>query len=141
MARQKTTATLRKNAWKALSLWYRQSQANHAGNVTCWTCGAVHHWKEIHSAHGIGGRHNAVLFDLEVIRPGCYHCNVGLRGNYQVFVTKLIQENGMDWWLKKLEDSKRIVKFTRGELLQMIEDYKSKLSVLERSQKWSTSGN
>jgi len=136
MPRQKTTATLRKNAWAALSLWYRQSQANHAGNVVCYTCGNTLPWKEAHSGHAISGRHNAVLYDLDIIRIQDYACNVGRGGNYQVFITKLIEENGFEWWQQKLIGSRNIIKFTRGELLQMIDDYKSKLSVLERSRKW-----
>lgn len=131
MARQKTTSRLRKDAWNALSLWFRQTSADHAGNVVCYTCGNTLPWKEAHSGHGIGGRTNAVLFDLEIIRIQDYACNVGRGGNYPVFVTKLIKENGLEWWEKKLHDSKQIVKFTRGELIELAEFYKQKLSELK----------
>lgn len=135
----KTTSKLRKEAWKQFSLWYRQSEADGNGNVTCYTCGASHHWKEIHAGHAIPGRHNAVLFDQDIIRPQCYACNVGKRGNYQVFVPKLIWEHGesfgdaMAWWDGKLAASRLTVKFTRQDLLDKIEDYRGRLETLRRS--------
>src|SRR3990167_5456841 len=103
----KTTAQLRKLAWNAFSKWYRKSQADALGRVWCYTCGTWSHWKQIQSGHAIPGRHAAVLFDEEIIRPQCPRCNGnwGLRGNYQVFVPKLIREHGNDgleWWDEKL---------------------------------------
>lgn len=83
------------------------------------------------AGHAIGGRHNAVLFDEEIIKPQCVRCNIFLRGNYQVFITKLIQEHGLEWWEKKLEGSRQIVKMTRGDLEQLIESYRERLSLLE----------
>lgn len=88
-------------------------------------------WRELQCGHGIGGRHNAVLFDEEICRPQTVAENVFKRGNYPVFVTKLIQENGLDWWEKKLAASREVVKYTRSDLEALIETYKTKLKELE----------
>ena len=82
------------------------------------------------SGHAIPGRHNAVLFDEEIIRIQCSTCNIFKRGNYQVFVPKLIREHGfdgLDWWDEKLREARRIVKFTRQDLLDKIADYESRI--------------
>ena len=136
----KTTAQLRKLAWNAFSKWYRQSRADAFGNVRCYTCLYIHPWKEIHSGHAIPGRHNAVLFDEEIIRPQCFQCNSKLPGckggNYQVFSAKLIREyaeekhieigQAFEWWERKLEHSRSIVKFTRQDLLDKIADFETR---------------
>lgn len=49
---------------------------------------------------------------------------------YHVFTTKLIKENGMDWWEKKLNASRLTVKYTRGDYETIISDYKVKLEQL-----------
>lgn len=82
------------------------------------------------AGHAIGGRHNAVLFDLDLIRVQCVQCNVFLHGNYHIFTTKLIRENGLEWWEQKLANSRRIVKLTRLDLLAIREDYAARMEKL-----------
>lgn len=88
-------------------------------------------YSEAQASHAIGGRHNAVLFDEEIIRPCCVGCNVFLRGNYQVFITKLIEENGFAWWQAKLAASKMTIKYSRADLEAKIESYKARLRAVE----------
>lgn len=96
------------------------------------------------AGHAIGGRTGAVLLDEEIIRPQCYRCNVALRGNYPVFVTKLIREKArympvpeehklteaMAWWEVKLQASHQIRKWTCSELEIKIVELKDRLSKL-----------
>jgi len=89
------------------------------------------HWKESQAGHAIGGRHGAVLLDISIIKNQCVGCNVFGRGNYPVFTTKLIEEKGMDWWKKKLEQSRQVRKWSRVELEEFIETYKEKLNALK----------
>lgn len=123
-------SSLKKKAWKLFSEWIRRKDADEGGTEYCFTCGRAFHWKELQAGHGIGGRHNAVLFDEEIVRPQCVACNVFLRGNYQVFITKLIKENGMKWWECKLSDSRKTLKLTRSDVEEIIEKYKEKLKGL-----------
>jgi len=127
-----TLSSLKKKLWKLFSEYVRRKDADEGGTERCFTCGRLYHWRgELQCGHAIGGRHNAVLFDPDICRPQCRSCNIFLRGNYQVFITRLIKENGLEWWEKKLEDSKKVVKYTRSDLEELIELYKAKLEKLD----------
>ena len=75
------------------------------------------------AGHAIGGRTGSVLFDVDIIRVQCPRCNIFLRGNYVVFVTKLIHEKGMEWWDAKLQASRQVRKWSRSELEELIKRY------------------
>jgi hypothetical protein len=125
-------SSLKKKAWKLFSEYVRSKDADDQGRVECFTCGKVLHWKQdAQAGHAIGGRHNAVLFDESIVRPQCCHCNIFLRGNYSIFAIKLIRENSMEWFEKKLADSRKTMKYTRSDLNDLIDLYKSKLKAIE----------
>lgn len=119
--KKKTLPALKKKAWSLLSKCIRQSSADSKGMVSCYTCGNSGNWKEMQAGHGIGGRTNSVLFDKEIIRVQCVSCNIFKSGNYTIFTTKLIKENGMEWWENKLTNSRVLVKYTRADLEELIE--------------------
>ena len=125
-----TLRSLKNKAWKLFSEYVRRKDADEGGTVSCFTCGKPLSWKEAHAGHAIPGRHNAVLFDLDIVRPQCPRDNIFLRGRYEVFATKLIKEMGMDWWEKKLAGSREIVKLTRSDLEDLIAAYKAKLEAV-----------
>ena len=132
--KKKKTATLRglKNkCWKLFSEYIRRKHADEGGTASCYTCGELAYWKELQCGHGIPGRHGAVLFDEDICRPQCARDNVFMGGRYEIFVTKLIRENGLEWWEQKLIDARRVVKYTRSDLEALIESYKQKLKALE----------
>ena len=127
-----TLAKLKKVGWKLLSECIRREAADHSGYVRCFTCDWVGLWNRgAQAGHAIGGRHGAVLFDQDIIRPQCKRCNVFLRGNYGVFALRLIQENGETWYARKLSDSHKVVKYSRVDLLSLIEEYKARLSRIQ----------
>ena len=126
-----TLSSIKKKAWKYASLVVRQGSSDHRGICTCFTCGRQGEWVEMQAGHAIGGRHNAVLLDFEILRVQCVSCNIFKRGNYQIFVTKLIEENGLEWWKEKLEESRQIVKRDRAYYETFIEECKQRLSELE----------
>jgi hypothetical protein len=126
--KQKSLRALKAKAWKLFSEYIRRKDADEGGTVACYTCGALMFWKEAHAGHAIPGRHNAVLFDEEIVKPQCVTDNIFKGGMYHIFTTKLIEEKGMDWWKAKLDGARRIVKYTRADIEQMIETYKAKLA-------------
>lgn len=132
MKKQQSLKALKKKCWSLTSELVRRLDADEGGTTRCYTCSKAIHWKtEAQAGHAIGGRHNAVLLDLEILRPQCVPCNVFKRGNYPIFTTKLIKENGMEWWEAKLEASRRIVKYTRPDLEALILVLKTKLAILD----------
>jgi len=62
----------------------------------------------------------------------CVRCNIYLRGNYPVFSAKLVREHGIDWWERKLEESKQIKIYTRTDIEELILSYLERLDKLQR---------
>lgn len=124
----KSLRVLKARAWKLFSEVVRRKDADESGTVSCYTCGKFMYWKEAHAGHAIPGRHNAVLFDLDIVKPQCPRDNIFMGGMYHVFATKLIKENGMEWWEQKLQGARQIVKYTRADMEALIESFKAKLA-------------
>lgn len=140
--RKKSLKTLRKKAWDACSLYVRQFYADHRGKAVCYTCGVTDDWKSMDCGHAIPGRSNSVLFDTDILRNQCKVCNIFKRGQHHIFATKLIKENGLEWWENKLAGSKQIVKYTRTDYEGLAEEFIRKTqqnSIERRSKKWSNS--
>jgi hypothetical protein len=128
--RSPTLRSLKARCWKLFSEWIRRKDADAGGTENCYTCGKLAHWKELHAGHALPGRTNAVLFDPDIVRPQCPVCNIWKGGNYPIFTTKLIKENGMAWWESKLEGARAVVKYTRSDLEEMIVQLKQKIEGL-----------
>ncbi len=108
--------------WKLVSIYVRTKDADDNGYVACYTCGNIDHWKGMQAGHGIGGRKNAVLYDLEVLRPQCPGCNMmGRNGEQYIFGRKLNEENGEGWFEQRLIDAKKPKKFTIPDIEDMTE--------------------
>ena len=131
MKKKPTLKSLKTKAWKTFSEWIRRKDADEGGTAYCYTCGAPKFWRELHAGHALPGRHNAVLLDPDIVRPQCPVCNIWKSGNYPVFTAKLIKENGLSWWESKYESSKRLVKLTRSDFEEAIQEYKQKLEALD----------
>ena len=129
-SKQKSLTHYKAKAWDLMSEYIRRKYSDSEGYGNCYTCNAHMHWKSLQAGHCISGRHNAVLLDEEILRPQCAACNVWKHGNYEVFITKIVIENSMEWWLKKLANSKRLVKITRGDYEEIIEELKEKIELL-----------
>ena len=123
---------LKKKVWKVFSQYIRLKYADKDGFVTCYTCGKRLFWKKAQAGHAIGGRTNSVLFDEDLVRPQCYRCNVVLNGNYNKFSLKLIKENGLDWWEKKLRDSTKVKKYSIEDLESLYKYYSEKVKKLKK---------
>lgn len=128
--KQRTIGCLKRKCWSVFSEYIRRKDADEGGTERCYTCGGLAHWKELHAGHAIPGRHNAVLFDEDIVKPQCPVCNVWKGGQYHIFATRLIKEHGLPWWEAKLKGSKRVLKWDRVDLEDKINFYKTKLSQL-----------
>jgi len=118
-------------AWDLLSKIIRLSASDKSGNIKCYTCGTVKHWKEMQAGHAISGRGNSVLFDESIIRPQCVGCNIFKGGEYGIFAAKLIRENGSDWYEDKCRQKSQPVKFTNDYMEKLINEYQERLKILE----------
>ena len=123
----KSLPSLKKKAWTLFSQYIRKKAIDTNGNCICYTCGDTLHFKYIQAGHAIPGRHNAVLFDEEIVKVQCVACNIFKRGNYPIFTTKLIKAHGMEWWENKLANSRKTVKYTRFDIQDIIDRYTERL--------------
>ncbi len=129
---KRSLSSLKKKAWKLFSEWIRRKDADEGGTVECYTCGKMMYWEKdgAQAGHAIAGRRNAVLLDEEIVKVQCYRCNISLRGNYQEFITRLVRENGFEWWEAKLVESRKTVKLTASDIEEKIEWLKKKIAEL-----------
>lgn len=122
-----TTKGLKNKAWRLFSQYIRRKYSNKEGFAKCFTCGTVKPWKELQCGHGIGGRGNYVLFLEEVCRPQCYGCNVGRKGAYEVFIPKLIDWYGSDKYNEWVVESRKPLKRTKADYLELISELEKNL--------------
>ena len=119
---------LKDKAWKLFSQYIRRKYSNDDGTCQCFTCGKIYpSYKDLQCGHGIGGRNNAVLYEELVCRPQDYSCNVGKRGNYEIFIPKLIREIGQIRYEELVRASNRPLKRTKQDYLQLIRELEAQL--------------
>ena len=123
----KSLSSLKKKAWTLFSQYIRKKAMDPDSHCICYTCGDYSRWLEMQAGHAIPGRHNAVLFDEEIVKVQCVACNIFKRGNYPIFTTKLIKAHGMEWWENKLANSRKTVKYTRFDIQEIIDKYTERL--------------
>lgn len=119
---------LKKKTWALFSQYIRQKYADKNGYGNCYTCGKRAMWKNLQAGHGIGGRHNFVLFMEEVVRPQCSGCNLWGGGRYSIFAEKLIREYGAKKYAELVFQSNKPKQFKIYELEAICDIYKHKLS-------------
>lgn len=93
-----------KEADRLFSILIRLQHVQYNGRICCYTCGEPHHFNDMECGHFIGRGTMITRWLEENCRPQCYNCNVALRGNLEVFASKLeIDHPGLPEQLKALE--------------------------------------
>lgn len=128
----KSLRKLEADLWTVFSKWVRLSNSSINGNVDCFTCGKLMHWKEADAGHYISRSHKALKFDRRNVRPQCFRCNRMLRGNQDEFAVRLqiVYGEGILQELNKLKWQEK--RFTRIELTTQIDFYKGLIKDLEK---------
>jgi len=126
----KTPKQMKKDCWDLFSKMVRLKYSYDDGLCQCYTCGKIDLWKNLQAGHGIGGRGNYILFQDDVVRPQCYYCNGPLRGNYEIFVPKLIGEIGAKRYNEHLDASRQVCKLPKGFYEDKIIELKELLAKL-----------
>lgn len=120
-------AVLQRKLWELCKQITRRRYGN-----TCYTCGAKdlvganwhtgHLWPK--SALGAW-----LKYDLRVLRPQCYHCNINLGGNGAVYYRKMVEEMGQGY-MDALEAEKEISVQAFDRYLQQFSEYEALLGTL-----------
>lgn len=62
-------------------------------------------------------------YDLRILRPQCYHCNINLGGNGAVFYAKMLAEIGPEKMMQ-LESDRNVTVKAYDHYLKLLEEYK-----------------
>lgn len=101
------------------------------GIVTCVTCGKVDDYKRMQCGHYVSRGKFGTRWDEQNCHVQCVGCNVMKNGNYTEYARFMIRTYGVDILDKLAYKSVNYPKFTTGELLLMIDEYKGKINQLK----------
>ena len=123
MPKKPTRKTLITKLDKVFSEYIRRRYGEIA---TCVTCGKKDHWKKLQAGHFMSRKHYATRWDEDNVEVQCSACNVFRYGEQYLFAKYLGTEKA-DMLLNK---SRETVKFPDWEIQEMIDLYKTKISLL-----------
>ena len=110
--RKKKTSNKRwkDKAWKIFSAYIRTRDCLKTTGTTdegiCYTCGKKLPFKQLQCGHCISGRGNYILLNEDCVKAQCMGCNVFNKGNYDIFIPKIIREHSLAWFEKHKRLSK-----------------------------------
>ena len=116
---------------KIFSLYVRLKYADNQGNVKCFTCDNVHHYKAIQNGHFQSRRYMSTRFHVNNCKPQCYACNVGLHGQQYIFGVNLDREMGSGTAETMVLLSKQQKKFSTEEFKELIKHYTEEVENLK----------
>lgn len=100
-----TLSTLDARFSKVIRQWWADAH----GNVRCYTCNLIRHWKEMDCGHYIPkGRSRSVRWHHNNARPQCRFCNSEPDGRRARFRERLIGEIGEDALIEMEQLSRKV---------------------------------
>ena len=124
--------TLIKKLDTIFSEYIRRKHADENGIVKCYTCNVKKFWKGegMQNGHFISRKSRILRWDERNCRSQCYSCNCHFYGRQYVFALNLNKEYGYNIAEELLIESKKIIKQSDQDLLDLIDEYKEKVSLL-----------
>ena len=134
MPRKTSRKTLVKKLDAVFSEYIRRKYADKNGIVSCYTCGKKKFWKGdwMQNWHFISRKSRILRWRESNCRPQCYSCNVMRYGESYIFGVKLNEEYGYNIAEELLIESKKIIKQSDQELLDLINLYQEKVKSLKK---------
>lgn len=128
---KKKTKTQLKNALDAVfSKYIRLKYATDSGYVKCYTCGAIHHWKEMDAGHFHSRRFMNTRWDERNVFPQCRKCNRFLEGMKPQFTLRRLSEMTKEDYQDLESKTKMSNVLFYVEMEEKLEYYKQKLKEL-----------
>jgi len=112
---------------RVFSKFIRKSASDKDGYVSCYSCGARHHWKEVDAGHYISRAKLATKFDERNVKPQCRKCNRFLDGASPQFAVHLMKEYGDDIIKGLVEESGELTFNSEQWYRDQIKYYEDKL--------------
>mgnify|MGYP001582548985 FL=1 len=117
--KKQTISKLKKEVWKIFSLYIRLKYSDWRGYVSCYTCGTIKFYKQIHAGHFISRQFSATIFDKNNVRPQCYACNIIKKGSAGRYAQNLINELGDQKFKELLKKGNTLKQFSIKELEEL----------------------
>jgi len=96
----------------------------------CITCGKKNHWSKLQNGHWASRRHYSTRWDERNCNVQCASCNVFRAGEIYLYTKYLCSQYGDNFPEEMYLKSKQIVKFADIDLINMIDYYTEKVSML-----------
>ena len=124
--------TLIKKLDAIFSEYIRRKHADKNGIVKCYTCNKKAYWKGkgMQNGHFISRSSRILRWREDNCRVQCYSCNCMRYGQAYIFGANLNKEFGFNKAEELLIESKKIIKQSDQDLLDLIDKYKEKVSLL-----------
>lgn len=121
--KERTVTQLKKILDAVFSEYIRLRAASIGGGVECFTCGNKAYFREMQCGHFQSRRHMSTRWDEENCQVQCPKCNIFNQGEQYVFGTKLDLLYGEGKAAKLGMKAKEMKKFSKAELIELIEHY------------------
>ena len=133
MPKKPTRKNLIKSLDKVFSEYIRRSHADENGIVKCYTCDKKAYWKGegMQNGHFISRKSRILRWREDNCRPQCYSCNCHFYGRQYIFSRNLNNEFGYDIANKLLIESKKIIKQSDLDLIELKEHYNKLITNLK----------
>lgn len=118
---KQTISKIQRELWEHCKRIIRARYPN-----TCYTCertglsGSNWHTGHLWAKASLGAN---LKYDLRVLRPQCYFCNVNCGGRGAEFYAKMVRENGQEY-MTSLEQERNISVKAIDKYLELLEEYK-----------------
>lgn len=93
MAKSSPLKLAKKAAWDSFSKFIRVRDCLITSGTledgVCISCQRSVPYKGSQAGHFIAGRTNGILLDEDLVHLQCYHCNIGLSGNYVEYFVQM----------------------------------------------------
>ena len=135
MPRKPSRKNLVKRLDKIFSEYIRLKHADKNGIVKCYTCDKKAFWKGdgMQNGHFISRSSRILRWRESNCRPQCYRCNVMRYGESYIFGVKLNEEYGYNIADELLIESKKIIKQSDQDLLDLINSYQEKVETIKKT--------
>ena len=130
----KNVTTAKRALDQVFSLFIRLRACDSRGYGKCFTCGAIHHYKEVDCGHFMSRSCLSTRFDELNCQFQCKYCNISNSGQQYQFGINLDRVYGPGTAESLVIKSKTLNKFTKSEYESLIKEYKKKVHEL-RSEK------
>lgn len=123
-------STIQKKLWELCKQITRKKYGN-----TCYTCltpglqGSNWHTGHLFAKASLGAY---LKYDLRVLRPQCYHCNINLGGRGADYYTRMLKEIGQEE-MEKLQKDRQITINAMEHYLRLIVEYEGILNEMNEN--------